>query len=58
MLVGMEDHRPNIPDAVPKASTDPLPEISTFLEPFGSLLRRAQSCHSLERYVTGLLTLT
>src|SRR3712207_8634583 len=58
MLVGMEDYRPNrIPDAaVPKASSDPLPEISTFLEPFASLFRRAQSRHSLERYVTGLLT--
>ena len=58
MLVGMEDYRPNrIPDAaVPKASSDPLPEISTFLEPFAPLFRRAQSRHSLERYVTGLLT--
>jgi SRSO17 transposase len=56
MLVGMEDHRPNIPNAVPKASTDPLPEIARFLEPFAPLFRRAQSRHSLERYVTGLLT--
>src|SRR5215207_807696 len=56
MLVGM-DKRPNrIPDAVPKASSDPLPEISAFLEPFAPLFRRAQSRHSLERYVTGLLT--
>ncbi len=55
MLVGM-DHRPNIPDAVPKASSDPLPEISTFLEPFAPLFRRSQSRHSLERYITGLLT--
>ena len=30
MVAGM-DHRPNIPDAVPKASSDPLPEISAFL---------------------------
>ncbi len=55
MLVGM-DHRPNIPDAVPKASSDPLPEISAFLEPFAPLFRRSQSRHSLERYITGLLT--
>src|SRR3712207_4350065 len=57
MLAGMEDYRPNrIPDAVPKASSEPLPEISAFLEPFAPLFRRAQSRHSLERYVTGLLT--
>ncbi len=55
MLVGM-DERLNIPDAVPKASTDPLPELSSFLEPFALLFRRSQSRHSLERYVTGLLT--
>ncbi len=55
MLVGM-DHRSNIPDAVPKASSDPLPEISAFLEPFAPLFRRSQSRHSLERYITGLLT--
>jgi SRSO17 transposase len=55
MLVGM-DHRPNIPDAVPKASTNPLPEIAELLKPFSPLFRRAQSRHSLERYVTGLLT--
>jgi SRSO17 transposase len=55
MLRGM-DERANIPDAVPKASSDPLPEISAFLEPFAPLFRRSQSRHSLERYVTGLLT--
>jgi SRSO17 transposase len=55
MLVGM-DQKPNIPDAVPKASSDPLPEISAFLEPFSPLFRRSQSRHSLERYITGLLT--
>jgi SRSO17 transposase len=55
MLVGM-DEIPNIPNAVPKASSDPLPEISAFLEPFASLFRRSQSRHSLERYITGLLT--
>ncbi len=52
----MEDHGPNIPNAVPKASSEPLPEISAFLEPFAPLFRRAQSRRSLERYVTGLLT--
>src|SRR5215203_3294987 len=52
----MKDHRPNIPDAVPKASTDPLPEIARFLKRFAPLFRRSQSRHSLERYVTGLLT--
>jgi SRSO17 transposase len=55
MMVGM-DEKPNIPDAVPKASSDPLPEISAFLKPFSPLFRRSQSRHSLERYVTGLLT--
>src|SRR5919107_1624346 len=55
MLVGM-DHTANIPEAVPKASSDPLPEISSFLEPFAPLFRRSQSRHSLERYITGLLT--
>jgi SRSO17 transposase len=55
MLVGM-DERPNIPEAVPKASSDPLPEIAEFLQPFAPLFRRSQSRHSLERYITGLLT--
>ena len=55
MLVGM-DHRANIPSAVPKASSDPLPEIAEFLEPFAPRFRRSQSRHSLERYITGLLT--
>jgi len=55
MLVGM-DHTVNLPSAVPKASSDPLPEIAEFLEPFASLFRRSQSRHSLERYITGLLT--
>jgi SRSO17 transposase len=55
MLVSM-DERPNrIPDAVPKASSEPLPEISSFLEPFAPLFRRSQSRHPLERYVSGLL---
>ena len=56
MLVGMEIHRVNIPYAVPKASSEPLAEISQFLKPFAPLFRRSQSRHSLERYVTGLLT--
>src|SRR5215210_1120650 len=55
MLVGM-DHTVNIPSAVPKASTDPLPEIAEFLKPFAPLFRRSQSRRSLERYTTGLLT--
>ena len=41
---------------MPKASSDPLPEIAAFLEPFASLFRRLQSRQSLERYITGLLT--
>jgi SRSO17 transposase len=56
MLVGMENHRVNIPEAVPKASSVPLPEIARFLKPFAPLFRRSQSRHSLERYITGLLT--
>jgi SRSO17 transposase len=56
MLVGMENHTPNIPDAVPKASNEPLAEIARFLKPFAPLFRRSQSRYSLERYVTGLLT--
>src|SRR5215203_153970 len=55
MLVGM-DQTVNLPSAVPKASSDPLPEIAEFLEPFSPLFRRPQSRHSLERYTTGLLT--
>jgi SRSO17 transposase len=55
MLVGM-DHTGNIPKAVPKASSDPLPEIAEFLQPFAQLFRRSQSRNSLERYITGLLT--
>src|SRR3954462_5722336 len=55
MVVRM-DESPNISDSVPKASCDPLPEIAEFLEPFAPLFRRSQSRHSLQRYVTGLLT--
>jgi SRSO17 transposase len=46
----------DIPTATPKASSDPLPELDAFLEPFAPLFRRAQSRQSLERYITGLLT--
>jgi SRSO17 transposase len=46
----------DIPLAIPKASSDPLPEIAAFLEPFAPLFRRIQSRQSLERYMTGLLT--
>jgi SRSO17 transposase len=46
----------DIPVAIPKASSEPLPEIATFLQPFAPLFRRVQSQQSLERYVTGLLT--
>ncbi|MDQ3928507.1 MAG: IS701 family transposase [Chloroflexota bacterium] len=42
--------------AVPKASTEVLPELAEFLAPFAPLFRRSTSRHSLERYVTGLLT--
>jgi len=45
-----------IPVAVAKASPDALPELSAYLEPFGHLFRRGQSRHSLDRYITGLLT--
>lgn len=46
----------DIPTAIPKASSDPLPELDAFLKPFAPLFRRAQSRQSLERYTTGLLT--
>src|SRR5216117_1413407 len=46
----------DIPIAIPKASSDPLPELAAFLEPFAPLFRRVQSRQSLERYITGLLT--
>lgn len=38
-----------------KAGPKPLPDLAVFLEPFGALLRRSESRHSLERYATGLL---
>src|SRR3954449_7381853 len=47
---------PPIPVAVPKAGPAPLPALAAYLAPFAPLFRRAQSRHSLERYITGLLT--
>jgi SRSO17 transposase len=46
----------DMPIAVPKASTEALPELAGFLAPFAPIFRRSTSRHSLERYVTGLLT--
>lgn len=43
-------------NSVPKASPEPLPELTAFLEPFAPLFRRHTSRDSMERYVTGLLT--
>ncbi len=45
-----------IPLAPPKAAPAPLSELAVFLAPFAPLFQRAQSCHALERYMTGLLT--
>ena len=41
---------------VPKASPEPLPELTAFLEPFAPLFRRHSSRVSMERYLTGLLS--
>lgn len=41
--------------AIPQAGMQPLTDLEAFLEPFGALLRRAESRHALERYTTGLL---
>lgn len=41
---------------VPRASSEPLPELTAFLRPFAPLFRYRQSWHSVERYLTGLLT--
>jgi len=41
--------------AIPKAGPSPLDDLSEFLKPFASLVRRSESRHSLERYTTGLL---
>src|SRR3954468_11885935 len=40
---------------LPKASPDALPELAAYLAPFAPLFHRP-SQHSLERYLTGLLT--
>jgi SRSO17 transposase len=40
----------------PKASSEVLPELAAFLAPFAPLLHNAQSRHSLQRYLTGLLS--
>jgi len=50
MLLGMNSF------AIPKASSETLPELAEFLEPLATVFRRRQSSQSLERYVTGLLT--
>jgi SRSO17 transposase len=41
---------------VPKASSDVLPELAAYLQPFAPLFRRSTSRESVERYLTGLLT--
>lgn len=41
---------------VPRAASEPLPELAAFLRPFAPLFRYRQSWHSVERYLTGLLT--
>jgi SRSO17 transposase len=40
----------------PKASAEVLPELAAFLAPFAPLLHNAQSRHSVQRYLTGLLS--
>lgn len=39
-----------------KAATSPLEDLEEFLQLFSSLVRRPESRHAMERYVTGLLT--
>ena len=39
-----------------KAVASPLEDLEEFLKPFGSLVRRPESRHAMERYTTGLLT--
>ena len=41
---------------IPKASSEPMPELEAFLRPLASVFRRSTSTQSMERYVTGLLT--
>ena len=38
-----------------KAVASPLEDLEEFLKPFGSLVRRRESRHAMERYTTGLL---
>jgi SRSO17 transposase len=42
--------------AVPKAGTEPLPDLAAFLEPFADLVHRSESREAMERYTTGLLS--
>jgi SRSO17 transposase len=42
--------------AVLKAGEDPLVDLAAFLAPFGTPVRRSESRHALERYVTGLVS--
>ncbi len=44
------------PTYPPKASAAVLPELAAFVAPFAPLLHNAQSRHSLQRYLTGLLS--
>jgi SRSO17 transposase len=44
------------PSSVPRAASAPLQELAAFLQPFALLFRNQQSRHSVERYLTGLLT--
>src|SRR5262249_1511824 len=41
---------------IPQASTEPLPELAQFLEPFHVNFARSEGRGALERYLTGLLT--
>src|SRR5262249_43739174 len=41
---------------IPQAPVAPLPELAEFLRPFHVQFKRAEGRHSLERYLTGLLT--
>lgn len=42
--------------AVPKAGSEPLPDLAGFLEPFADLVVRSESREAMERYTTGLLS--
>ena len=41
--------------AIPKSGPDPLSDLTSFLEPFASLVRRSEGREAMERYATGLL---